>query len=632
MKIRFLSLFLFFVFSAYSQEIIPFTDIQPKTLGKGYTVFEDTTISEFSVEIVGTRNVMMGDIVSTPIFIAKLSGGTSKYSLAHTGVIAGMSGSPVKINGKTIGAISLKMGIFDKDPVAGVTPIEYIENMEEIYRMAGKSGGTKPASYFHYSEPIPLILSSPFKELFSDTSKNKNFVARFFEKNFVLMPEATASNVSPEIHLPIKEGGIITVYLTRGDITIAATGTITAIYDSIVLALGHEFFGNGSTALPFSASSIITSIANYAFSYKLPDNSKNYTIEGAIIYDSPVGVKGIIGKKVKMIPVEIALYNHIDKLERKLNIEFAPLTEIVQQFLPGVVARVAINGQPKKKSKATTRGFNEKKGGSVTIRHYVTFAHLPPIDVIYKYNFKEDATDAIVWNYLFLDFYKTGIIFSSVIPDEIDRIAITIEYDEETPAMSIYGANIFTKTEIERTRLDFRPEDEVPIELKMNTYPDTALSYLTTVVPVMIPMETKEGIMTVRIVSGQYLYAIKSQKYLEESDTTSAPDIIARRLIEATNKSSNTKLFWYAEILLDEEEVGEEKKIVPDLLRWGNVPRKKIIKKTKIVEQEIALPEFKKTRPIFATQTVYISVGTKRTFFDKIFIQPKRIKDYLKKP
>src|SRR5471032_36948 len=92
-------------------------DIRPGMIGIGRTVFDGTHVEEFKANILGVLENVIGP--HRNLILAKLEGGP----LANTGVIAGMSGSPVYIDGKLIGAVSYALGSFSKEPIAGITPI-----------------------------------------------------------------------------------------------------------------------------------------------------------------------------------------------------------------------------------------------------------------------------------------------------------------------------------------------------------------------------------------------------------------------------------------------------------------------------------------------------------------------------
>src|SRR3990170_1075773 len=99
-------------------EFMPVDQVRPGMVGVGRTVFEGTTIEEFAVHIIGVVRNVIG--ARRDLIIARLEGGP----LAQTGVISGMSGSPVYIDGKLVGAVSYSLGQFSREPIAGITPID----------------------------------------------------------------------------------------------------------------------------------------------------------------------------------------------------------------------------------------------------------------------------------------------------------------------------------------------------------------------------------------------------------------------------------------------------------------------------------------------------------------------------
>src|SRR2546427_6653481 len=106
--------------NAQQPEILPLSQVKPGMQGYAYTIFTGDKIEKFDLEVLGVLANFLGPKQS--IILVQLKG----PKVEHTGVVAGMSGSPVYLEGKLAGALSLKLGIFTKEPIAGVTPIEDI--------------------------------------------------------------------------------------------------------------------------------------------------------------------------------------------------------------------------------------------------------------------------------------------------------------------------------------------------------------------------------------------------------------------------------------------------------------------------------------------------------------------------
>src|SRR5438045_1495193 len=117
-------------------------DVRPGMVGIGHTVFDGTHVEEFKANILGVLENVIGP--HRNLILAKLEGGP----LANTGVIAGMSGSPVYVDGKLIGAVSYALGSFSKEPIAGITPIAEMTESTSV-------NGTRPsAAKVHIDFPL----------------------------------------------------------------------------------------------------------------------------------------------------------------------------------------------------------------------------------------------------------------------------------------------------------------------------------------------------------------------------------------------------------------------------------------------------------------------------------------------
>src|SRR5690349_11265772 len=217
---------------------IPVGEIHAGMHGVAYTVFQGTKPEAMGVEVLGilrNANGPKGDII-----LVRLSGEKAEY----TGVVAGMSGSPVYLDGKLAGALAFRIGEFSKEPIAGVTPIAEMLEINAIDRSPGSStanaaaGAVVPSKtsgpgqselpgaarkdYANYLKPIeaPLVFSG-----FSQEAMER-FAPQFAKAGIV--PVMGVGSVSgskqPE---PLEPGSAISAILVRGDMDIAATCTVT---------------------------------------------------------------------------------------------------------------------------------------------------------------------------------------------------------------------------------------------------------------------------------------------------------------------------------------------------------------------------------------------------------------------
>jgi hypothetical protein len=313
-----------------STPVFPLDEIQPGMKGTGKTVLSGTRIEEFQVEIFGVlRNIAPRQ----SLILARLSGA----DLERTGVLAGMSGSPVYIDGRLVGAVSMTFQ-FVKEPIAGITPIEQM-----IGSLAEEPSVLPPASqqvaWRFEAEPksgdlrlLPLEapkLSLPEERLSSkviwggaETSLTRvgtplvlsGFTTQaieFFEPQFRslgLVPiqggmgAGTAETGAPAV--PLEPGSMISVQLVRGDMGVSADGTVTLIHEGGVYAFGHPFLSIGPMEIPFGESRVIAAVPGYATSMKITTPGR---VLGVIKKDRASGIYGVMGGQARMIPVDLDL-------------------------------------------------------------------------------------------------------------------------------------------------------------------------------------------------------------------------------------------------------------------------------------------------------------------------------------
>jgi hypothetical protein len=288
-----------------AQEFFPLKDVRPGLIGVGRTVFQGDRIEDFKVEILG---VLQNAGPKQSIILARLSGGP----LAEAGVIQGMSGSPVFIDGKLLGAVALGFA-FSKEPIAGIQPIEQMVadgRFEETH--AGSKVGMALAG-----RPIPMdaAVSQPFGNMTQiltplaltgfTTSTIQAFAAKFRSLGFEPQQGVSGgSPSSPAFSGSVAPGGMISVQLMSGDMAIGADGTVTYVDKHRVYAFGHRFLDGGSTELPFARADVITVVPTLNSSFKMCI-PKEWA--GTILSDRSTGVAGEIGRPARTIPVTISV-------------------------------------------------------------------------------------------------------------------------------------------------------------------------------------------------------------------------------------------------------------------------------------------------------------------------------------
>jgi hypothetical protein len=290
---------------------LPLKDVRAGMHGVGRTVFTGSRIEEFQVEILG---VLDNFGPKESLILARLSGGP----LDHTGVMQGMSGSPVYIDGKLVGAVAMAFP-YAKDPIAGIRPIE------EMVRASKSVASTPPKRPLvaladrdltrAFSRPEPVMTGDArMVEIATPISFggfSRTAIDAFAPKLRPLGLEprqavSAGSKIESAMGNPadLKPGSMISVQLMSGDFSVAADGTVTYIDGNRVYAFGHRFLDVGSTALPFARSEVITLVPSVNTSFKL-SSAREWM--GTIYQDRDTAIAGELGKRASMVPVTVSV-------------------------------------------------------------------------------------------------------------------------------------------------------------------------------------------------------------------------------------------------------------------------------------------------------------------------------------
>jgi hypothetical protein len=303
-----LVIFLIVASNLFAQSpIFPLSEIRAGQHGIGRTVFSGNKIEEFQVEILG---VLENLGPKQNVILARLSGGP----LEKTGVMQGMSGSPVYIDGRLVGAVALAFS-FAKEPIAGIRPIE------EMFAVSGEAAVKDPAR-----TPVARV-KPPQPVAARMDSLATNLVEIATPVSFSGFTSATLDHFAPELkklgleprqgissggRLPsklgnpdsVRPGDMISVDLLSGDLSVGAEGTVTAVNGKRIYAFGHRFLAVGETELPFARAEVLTVLPNFAASFKI---STPRQWMGSITQDRSTSIYGELGRKAETIPITIAV-------------------------------------------------------------------------------------------------------------------------------------------------------------------------------------------------------------------------------------------------------------------------------------------------------------------------------------
>lgn len=317
--------------------MMPVDQVRPGMRGTGLTVFAGTERSEFTADIIGVLEHSIGP--KRNLILARLKGGP----LADSGVIQGMSGSPVYVDDQLIGAVSYAMGSFPKDTIAGITPIE------EMVEMVRQDSGA----------PVPVVQATPRLSLplASDTltALLPNRLARldpfafrpgdvraiglpadaagalgiqlrpiatplvmsgftpealgriapmFHTAGLVAVVGGASGQTTPQSDGPLQPGDPVGVSLMQGDLSMAGTGTVTLVDDGRIYAFGHPFYNLGASRFPMTRAHVHTVLPSQAISSRIATVGETL---GTIDQDRSTGISGRLGPGPRLVPMHIEL-------------------------------------------------------------------------------------------------------------------------------------------------------------------------------------------------------------------------------------------------------------------------------------------------------------------------------------
>jgi hypothetical protein len=293
-------------------KIFPLAEVKKGQMGVAYTVFEGVTPEPMQVEILGVLKDSLGP--GRDLILARLRGQKPEY----TGVVAGMSGSPVYIEGRLAGALSYRIGQFSKDPIAGITPIE---SMLEVRDGAEQATATPTATATTKTNAGVLSLRQAPGQSDNISGQaemrametplvfggfSQETVERFGDRFRAMgltpvagLGGADAAAVQPE---PLLPGSAVSAVLVRGDLSMAGTCTVTYVDPTRLLACGHPISQYGPVDMPMTKAEVVTTLASPLNAFKIINTTQTV---GAFTEDRAAAIMGRFGAKARMIPVVV---------------------------------------------------------------------------------------------------------------------------------------------------------------------------------------------------------------------------------------------------------------------------------------------------------------------------------------
>ena len=477
--------------------IIPLDQIHEGMRGTALTVFQGVKPESMDVEVLGVMHNVNGP--KGDIILVRLHGTKPEY----TGVVAGMSGSPVYFNGKLAGALAFRIGEFSKEPIAGVTPIEEMLEINAFDRRPatmrasadssnanswnansanasgvtqtaapGESSGLPAQNYSNYLTPIetPLVFNGFSAETL------QRYGSQFAAAGIVpVMGIGSASDrKQPE---PIEAGSAVSAVLVRGDMDIAATCTVTYVDPQRLLACGHPLLQFGGVDLPMTKATVLATLPSPMNAFKIVNTTETI---GAFVQDRQNGILGVPGRESKMIPVTVALHTGTSTKEFHYEVlndaRLSPLAMMATVFN-------ALHGTNEYGEDVTYR-----MNGALSVKGY------PDVTLRNMFAPQDNGQPAAALAAANIG-ERFGRIYSNPF-DAPDILGVKLDFDLVSERRS-------ARLEASRTDLtEARPGDEIMVETVIRPYRGERL---VRQIAIKIPTSTAEGTLHILVSDGETL-------------------------------------------------------------------------------------------------------------------------------
>ncbi|HKD17116.1 MAG TPA: SpoIVB peptidase S55 domain-containing protein [Thermoanaerobaculia bacterium] len=314
---------------AVPTDILPAGEITPGMKGYGFSDFGDGKgVQRFDVEIIG---LLKSYAPKQDLILARVAGS----NLEKTGIIAGMSGSPIYVDGKLVGALAYGWP-FSRDPICGITPIQSMLDIRKApaappvpiggaatrvsaFVSAFKDRSfaapfaallaplkAEPASAGPSPLPLPVSLSGPVRpgKLFDEIAESSGWLVAPAGASAAAASSPGASPATLDAGSHLEPGSAVAAVLLSGDMVLSATGTVTWVDGNSVLAFGHPFLSMGPVDMPMASADVLTVLPSIYRSFKFATTGP---VLGSVSQDRSTGILGNFGGAPKMVPVTIRL-------------------------------------------------------------------------------------------------------------------------------------------------------------------------------------------------------------------------------------------------------------------------------------------------------------------------------------
>ena len=512
----------------------PLSDVKPGMKGVVYTIFEGDQVEKVDLEVIGVLHNAVGPKLD--IILVRLLGD----KVQQTGVVAGMSGSPVYFDGKLAGALSLKLGNFTKEAIGGVTPINDMLEIEQVPAPSSPANaGISPrvalpdefavrtatgSGQFLVPIETPLVTSGLYPETLARFGKD------FSSWGMTAMAGGSAAP-SPE-DAKLQPGDMVGIDLIEGDLSISSGCTVTTVVGNQILACGHPLFGFGAVQMPLSRAHVIMTLASAASSTKII--STGATI-GTLTQDRQTAVMGTLGAGPPMIPLDVTLDTPAEQKKYHFEvIESAQLT-------PTLVATAAYNGIVG--SPAYGEGATLQMDGTIDLKGHTSVQ----LEDLFATTDQTTPVAFYVATEVMADFAR---IYSN--PYELPKVE---RIDLHVKALAEHRWATIDNAWIERSEV--RPGDSVAVKVLLRPYRGAPFIQE---IPVTIPAQTTRGSLELVVSGADFLN--RNVQSLAASSQGQLPGL--EELIQLTNRERHNDRL-YATLLQSTPTMLVEDKEMPNV-------------------------------------------------------------------
>jgi SpoIVB peptidase S55 len=466
-------------------QIITIDQIHAGMRGVAYTVFEGVNPEPMDVEVLGVLKNMNGP--KGDVILVRLHGTKAEY----TGVVAGMSGSPVYFDGKLAGALAFRIGQFSKEAIAGVTPIADMLEINALDKSPGQAAAVSAGSTNSATTKTsgPGVDSGLGQEVNYLRPIETPLVFNGFSEDVVKMfaPQFAASGIVPVMGVgsvsdakqpePLVPGSAVSAILVRGDMDIAATCTVTYVDPQRLLACGHPLMQFGSIDFPMNKADVVATLASPMNAFKIVNTTEQ---AGSFVQDRHAGIMGRFDVQPEMIPVSLTIHN--GDTTNKIHYEVLNNARLTPVAMMATVFN-ALHGVNEYGEETTYR-----MNGSIAVKGY------PNVTLQNMFAPTDGGQPA-------------AFLAALALGDRFGRI-----FDNPVDAPTVNGVNLdfdlikerrWARLENARTDVtEARPGDEITVETVLAPYRGERI---VKQIPIRIPTSTSKGVLRIMVSDGDTL-------------------------------------------------------------------------------------------------------------------------------